>query len=524
MITDFHFLRPWWLLAVVAAALLVWLLDRRGDVRRRWQNLIAPNLLDHLLVDNGHVRGLRPVHLMAGLLALSAVAVAGPTWEKERPPFTEDLAPLAIAIDLGSTMDATDVSPTRIERAKLKVQDIMQRRKGARTALFAYAGSAHMVLPLTDDMSLVTTYISALSTALMPIKGKDTAKALEVVETALAGESVPGTILFMTDGVERASFGAFTGYKGRNDLMVLGIGTAEGGAVMLARGQYLTDVNGARVQARLDVDALKELQHNSSVQIATITLDDTDIDWIIHRVQSAFTQKTDEGLERWRDFGWYLTIPVALIAMLTFRRGSRVHWLGAVMPLLLISLAAAPPTKAADFADIWLTPDQQGQRAFDIGDYSGAAAHFENPAWRGAALYRTGRYQDAIDAFARSTDSESYYNAGNALMHLDKADEAAAAYRQALKQRPNWQQAAANLELAERRKKEKEDQEKERQQEQAGLDPDQIQFDDKAGKGKEGQVNVAVQTAEVWMRNIQVSPAQLLARKFALESARDKPQ
>ena len=170
MIADFHFLRPWWLLAVVAAALLVWLLDRQSDMRSRWRSLIAPNLLDHLLIEQVATRRLRPVHLVAGLLALSAIAAAGPTWEKERPPFVEDRAPLAIAIDLGPTMDATDITPTRLERAKLKVQDIMERRKGARTALFAYAGSAHMVLPLTDDASLVATYLAALSPALMPVE------------------------------------------------------------------------------------------------------------------------------------------------------------------------------------------------------------------------------------------------------------------------------------------------------------------------------------------------------------------
>ncbi|MCV9999635.1 VWA domain-containing protein [Pararhizobium sp. YC-54] len=523
MITDFHFLRPWWLLAVLAALLLVWLLDRQSDMRARWKNLIAPNLLDHLLIDRVPTRGLRPVHLIAGLLALSAIAAAGPTWEKERPPFVEDRAPLAIAIDLGPTMDATDISPTRLERVKLKVQDIMERRKGARTALFAYAGSAHMVLPLTDDALLVATYLAALSPALMPVKGKDTAKALDVIEAALADETAPGTILFMTDGVERTAFSAFAGYKGRNDLMVLGVGTSEGGPVRIGNGEYLTDASGARVQAKLDVDALKALQSAASVQVATVTLDDADIDWIVHRIQSAFTQKTDEGLQRWRDFGWYLTIPIALLTMLTFRRGHKIHWLGALM-LIMLPLAAAPQAKAADFADAWLTPDQQGKRAFQRGDYAAAAEHFASPAWHGAALYRAGRYQDAIDAFAQSADPESYYNQGNALMQLDKTEEAIAAYRQALKQRPEWPEAKANLKLAERRKKEKDDQEEEQQQEQAGLDPDQIQFDDKGKKGKEGQVNVAAQTAEMWMRNIQVSPAQLLARKFSIEASGEKPQ
>jgi len=524
MMTDFHFLRPWWLLVVVAAGILIWMLNRQMDKRARWEDLIAPNLLKHLLIEHVASRGLRPAHLIAALLALSAIAAAGPTWEKERPPFVEDRAPLAIALDLGPTMDATDINPSRLARAKLKVQDIMTRRKGARTALFAYAGSAHMVLPLTDDASLIATYLAALSPALMPVQGKNTAKALDVIEASLADETAPGTILFMTDGVDRPSFPAFSGYKGRNDLMVLAIGTAEGGPVKAGDGTYLTDAGGARVQARMDVDALKALKSASSVQVATVTLDDADVDWIVHRIQSAFTQKTDEGLQRWRDIGWYLTIPVAMLLMLTFRRGTKIHWLGALL-LVSLSMAAMPKQgAAADFTDAWFTPDQQGQRAFRSGDFTAAAARFQNPAWRGAALYRAGRFQDAIDAFAQSADSESYYNQGNSLMQLDKTDEAIEAYKQALKQRPDWAEAKGNLALSERRKKEKDDLEKEQQQEQAGIDPDQIQFDDKGKKGKEGQVSLAAQSAEMWMRNIQVSPAQLLARKFSIEASKEKLQ
>jgi Ca-activated chloride channel family protein len=64
MIADFHFLRPWWLLAVLAAGLLVWLMRRQSDMRSRWKHLIAPNLLDHLLVDRGQARTFRPVYLV----------------------------------------------------------------------------------------------------------------------------------------------------------------------------------------------------------------------------------------------------------------------------------------------------------------------------------------------------------------------------------------------------------------------------------------------------------------------------
>ncbi|MBM3091969.1 VWA domain-containing protein [Ensifer sp. T173] len=518
MITDFHFLRPLWLLALLAAPLLVMLIGRRTDVRSQWQNMIAPHLLDHLLIEKGGRRWLQPVHLTAVLIVIAAIAAAGPTWQREKPPFVEDTAPLAIAIDLTETMNATDVSPTRLERAKLKVQDILSLRKGARTALFAYAGTAHMVLPLTDDANLIKTYLAALSPSIMPVTGRDTGRALQVAEDALSSETVPGTILFMTDGVERTAFDAFARYQGRNDLMVLGIGTADGGPVKTADGQFLTDATGARVRAKLDVDALKALQAASKAQVATVTPDDSDVRWIIRRIQSSFAQKTAEGLTRWYDAGWWLTIPIALLAALWFRRGWTVRW--AVYLVAVGTVLPGVKAEAADrsFADLWFTPDQQGQRAIDRGDFQGAAGDFQDPAWQGVALFRIGRYQDAIDAFAQGDTAESYYNQGNALMHLDKAEEAIAAYQQALKRRPDWPEARQNLAVAEKRKADNDKQDQDAQQEAAGLDPDQIQFDDKGKKGKEGTVAGAPQTAEMWMRNIQVSPADLLARKFAIEA------
>lgn len=523
MIADFHFLRPFWLLALVAVPLLVVLIGRRTDARSQWQGMIAPHLLDHLLIEKGGARRFHPVHLTAALIAIAAIAAAGPTWQRERPPFVEDTAPLAIAIDLTATMNATDISPSRLERTKLKVQDILSLRKGARTALFAYAGTAHMVLPLTDDANLIRTYVAALSPGIMPVAGKNTGKALQVVEDALSGETVPGTILFMTDGVERTAFDAFAQYKGRNDLMVLGIGTANGGPVKTADGQFLTDATGARVRAKLDVDALKALQAASVAQVATVTPDDADVRWIVRRIQTSFAQKTAEGLTRWYDAGWWLTIPIALLAALWFRRGWTVRW--AVYLVAIGTVLSGAKAEAADrsFADLWFTPDQQGQRATARGDFQGAAGDFTDPAWQGVALYRIGHYQEAIDAFAQGDTAESYYNQGNALMHLDRAEEAIAAYQQALKRRPDWPEAKQNLAVAEKRKADKDKQDQDAQQEAAGLDPDQIQFDDKGKKGKEGTVAGAPQTAEMWMRNIQVSPADLLARKFAIEAKDAQP-
>ena len=517
MIADFHFLRPWWLLAILAAMAFCLLASRQSDMRVRWREMIAPRLLDHLVSDDRSRSRLKPYHLTAALFAIAALALAGPTWERELPPFVQDEAPLVIAIDLSQTMDAIDVTPSRLERAKLKVHDLLALRPAARTALAAYAGSAHLVLPLTDDATLVRSYADALATRIMPVAGKNTAAALAMADKMLSDTGVPGTILLLTDGVDAGSVDAVAHVDGRNNVVLLGIGTAEGGPVKSSDGNFATGPRGGRLFAKMDVDALKRLQRMGGVSVATFTSDDSDVRWIIQRIKTHFAQKTAEAQTRWRDFGWWLTIPIALLAALSFRRGWVVRWTGVL--LMLHFLASPDAALAADrhFADMWLTPDQQGRLAYQRGDFDEAAAAFENNEWRGAALYRAGKYSEAVDAFAREDTPDAWYNQGNALLHLSRFDDAVAAYQRALALRKPWPAAEANLAIAEKLVAIEKDKEEEQQQ-APNLKPDEIQFDDKGKKGKKGKVAGAEQTSDIWMMNIEVSPADLLARKFALEA------
>jgi Ca-activated chloride channel family protein len=512
---EFHFLRPVWLLALPAALALAWVVARREDVRSRWRGLIEPQLLDHLVVDPRARWRVRPVYATVAAIMVGAIGAAGPTWKRERPPFAEDKAPLAIAIDLSQTMDAIDVTPSRLERAKLKVHDLLALRPGARTALFAYAGSAHLVLPLTDDAALIGTYLDALATNLLPPGSKDTAKALRLIDESLAREAVPGTILFLTDGVEPAVFDAFKQHSGNDQLMVLGIGTEQGGPVRTGPDSFLEDATGRRVFTRLDVDGLRRLRQ-AGVDVATVTLDDADIEWVERHVQTHLAQRQSETATRWQDEGWWLTLPIGLLAALWFRRGWTIRWVSAVLLVLGVSASQA---RAADFSDAWLTPDQQGRLYFQRGDFAQAAAHFADPMWKGVALYRAGEFAAAIEAFALVDTPESYYDQGNALARLGKYPEAVKSYQKALEGRPGWPEAKRNLALVQKLipPPKKED-----YGEAPNLPPDQIKFDDLGKKGKRGEVQLnAAQTAEMWMRNIQTSPAQLLRRKFALE---DQPQ
>lgn len=327
--SQFHFLRPLWLLGIAGALALVVLVRRRHSLEMQWKGIIAPHLLSHLKVGTGGRFGVRPVDAVAFALVLLSIAVAGPSWEREPSPFVEDTSPLVIAVDLSLSMDAIDVAPTRLERAKQKIRDLLKQRKGARTGLLVYAGSAHMVLPPTDDPAVLETFVTELATNIMPVPGKDPAGALALADEMLSREETPGTILFVTDGIPKEHFSAFVDHKEQSpdQVMILGVGTSKGGPVMTAEGRFATDAAGRRIVAKLDVEGLKTLADEAGVWVATVTVDEEDVERLQRGVQSHLQSAISEDENaRWKDAGYWLIWPVMLLALAWFRKGWTVRW------------------------------------------------------------------------------------------------------------------------------------------------------------------------------------------------------
>ena len=525
-----HFLRPHWLWLLLAVPVIYLSFRIRDDMRARWKRYIDPELLDHLIVARKRRWRFRPIHMVCLLIFLGAMAIAGPTWKREQPPFTEDKAPLVIALDLSQTMDAIDLDPTRLERAKLKLRDLLRVRNGGRTALFVYAGTAHMVLPFTTDESLFDLYLSSLSTSLMPARGKDTGKALRTIEDFLKDEPVPGTILFVTDGIEPQALPALRKFTAENEdqteILVMGVGTSSGGPVRTSAQGFLTDNLGRRVYSKLDVNALRSLSH-IDIAATTLTLNDDDIHWIQRRAQhhlQAVQQRNSKT--RWIDEGYWLTVPVAAVALFWFRKGWTVRWTSAALAVVFVVPSSGDQSRFS-WMDLWLTHDQQGRYYFEKAEYKTAAEKFEDPIWRGLALTRAGDYEEALNAFALSDSAEAWYNQGDALAHLGKYPEAVQAYQQALARRNPWPEALDNLALVESLIPKAKNKDKDQEQEAPNLPPDQMKFDEKGEQGKKTQMRIKLdpkKMAEIWMRNIQTTPADFLRRRFAMQATKEPHQ
>ena len=150
---PFHFLRPWWLLALLVVAAGVLALWRAGSVlHSELSRLVDAELLPHLLQ-----RACRqPAACRHGLFAAGwvlAAAGAGRTHLEPASPSRcmRERAAQVVAISLSQRMLARDVAPSRLDRARYKARDLLAGNRDGQNALIAFAGEAFVVAPLTTD-------------------------------------------------------------------------------------------------------------------------------------------------------------------------------------------------------------------------------------------------------------------------------------------------------------------------------------------------------------------------------------
>jgi Ca-activated chloride channel family protein len=308
VLTNFHFLRPYWLLALIPAG-IIWFVLREGwGPTRRLGDIIAPHLLRHLLRGQDQRKGLRPQHILLLLWILLIVAVAGPSWRMAPSPFAEDRAGLMLLLKLDPGMEAEDIRPSRLERARHKIRDLLALRTGGLAGLVAYSGSAHLVMPLTRDMRIIEQMAQALDPSVMPTEGDALAEALALAAEQFDRRNTAGSMLVITDGVDPAQIQASID-SGKKDGLAVQILAAVG-----SRAQAVQSGIEAGAQAL-------------GAPFYLMTVDDTDVRRISSRVEKLIAGAAAENEKRrWQDSG-YALVPFILFGMLLWaRRGWSVRW------------------------------------------------------------------------------------------------------------------------------------------------------------------------------------------------------
>jgi Ca-activated chloride channel family protein len=482
MPAEFQFLRPEWLWAIPAVIATAVLLGRRQLGPGNWQQVVDPALVPHVLSGSARRKSDLRWWLLGITGVLGVLSLAGPAWERiEQPVFRSDQA-LVVALDLSRSMDAQDVTPSRMLRARLKILDILERRAGGQTALVVYSSNAFTVTPLTNDADTIAALVNSLSTDIMPSRGSYPTAAIYKGQQLLeqAGAAY-GEVLLITDGgsspaTERAARDLRdAGYT----LSVLGVGSKEGAPIPKLSGGFVTDQAGRIAVARLEERGLRELAMSGGGRYATLSSDGRDLDYLMEGEVGA-RKASDDALatDRWREEGPWLALLLLPLGALAFRRG----W---VVVLAIGILPLSQPAEASLWDDLWLNKDQQAQRELEAGNAADAAGLFEDPEWRAVAEYEAGAYAQSASRFAEQEDLRNLYNLGNALARQGEFESAIDAYEQVLEADPGNEDAAFNRDLL------KQMQDQESQQQNQG--DDQQSSDQSGGDSEESQSDASSQ-------------------------------
>ena len=522
MPVDFHWLRPEWLLALPAVGLITLVLARRQLAPGSWQRIVDPALAPYVLSrEQVKSMGYRWwLVMLAGILA--AVAMAGPSWNRvEQPVFRSEQA-IVVALDLSRSMDAQDVTPSRLTRAKLKVLDILERRKSGQTALIVYSSNAFTVTPLTTDSDTVAALVNSLSTDIMPSRGSYPPAAIQKGQQLLEQAGVRfGEVLLMTDGgsspasEQAAEELRDAGYT----LSVLGVGTSEGAPIPRPGGGFVTDRSGQLAVPKLLTSDLRDLAAAGGGRYATLTSDERDLDLLLSG-ESGSGAETDQSLatDQWQEEGPWLLLLLVPLAALAFRKG----W---VLSILILAIPYPQPVYASTWDDLWRTQDQQGRGALEEGNVADAAVLFEDPLWRAYANYQVEDYAGSAQGFAGHDDADSLYNFGNALARMGEFEPALGAYERVLELDPNSEDAAYNRDLIKQLIEQQDSQDGEQgdQESEDGGGGEQSEGEsqsDQAGEeGAEGDPSAEGEEGETSAREQEMTDEDLEALQKELERA-----
>ena len=467
--TDFHFIRPWWLLAFFALFLVIFLLKRMRVAHSGWQQFL-PGHLAKVLIDGSSTS--KPLSLTVPFVIglLSIIALAGPTWEKLPQPVYQIQRGSVLIMDMSYSMYSTDITPNRLTRAKYKATDLLDNLNEGEIGLIAYAGDAFTISPLTDDINNIKVLLPAISPEIMPVLGSNPLAALTLANEMLKNAGhLEGDIYWFTDGIDNEDIQDINDWSRESPhrLNILGVGSASGAPITLPSGELMKDNSGAIVVPKTNEKRLYGLASRGRGSYRTITNDNSDINTLIEQAKKASGEnknaEEDESRnklgDQWQEMGPYLLVLLLPFLLGYFRRGT-------VLLLLPFCFLLSPQQSAyaLEWQDLWQTKDQQAQQKYNQQNYSEAAAKFKDPLWQASAQYKAGDYQKAVESFSKFDSADALYNKGNALAKLQQLDEAIAAYEQALEKAPNHLDAQKNKSVVEQLKQQQEQQEQQEQQ------------------------------------------------------------
>ena len=464
-IDNFHFLRPLWFLGLLLLIFLPFFLRLYGKNISSWNTVCDKHLLEVLLTHQDERKSKLSILALVLAYFLSILALSGPTWERTPSYGATGGKNTVFVLDMGVDMGASDINPTRLERSKYKLYDLLEKIKGDSAGLVLFDNEGYMVSPLSEDLTVLSNIIPTLDLSVMPGNGasvieKGIREAVNLLDSSKAGR---GRIIVLTGAGSSSAINAKSEVKRAADkghiVSILAVGTEGGAPAPNPSGNFYTDGEGRTILFKTGMKELSELAFYGNGVFTEIRSDDIDLERILSKSFGLDEEiRTNEiKVDEWKDMGVYLLLVIVPLFLFAFRRG--------FIAVILLCIMNPLSSEAGVWEDLWLNSDQQGIDFLDQGDYKQAGSKFKDSRWKGYALYKGGDYKGSIKHLSGLKDVTSLYNLGNAKAYDGDISGAISSYEEVLKIDPDHEDARYNLEYL-KREQEKQEQE-EQQQEQA---------------------------------------------------------
>ena len=467
MLEQFHFLEPLWLLALLPLAALFWLVSQTNTDSRAWEKIIDANLLPLLLQGEDKNTSRFPRFLLAAVWFLVVIALADPVWEKIPRPVFQTNAARVIVLDLSNSMLIDDLKPSRLARARFKVEDILSGEEEGQTGLVLFAGEAFTASPLTRDTETIRSILKVLTPQIMPAQGSRADLGLMKAHELLKQSGIAnGQVLLIADGVSQKSASINAAKALRNDghkVSVMAVGTKAGGKINFRNNVSRT--------VKLVEEPLSNIAKSGGGNYHLMTTNNTDLKRLLSSAtdnssleEKQSTSDADENIQNreWHSTGPWLVLILLPFAALVFRKG----WLLNIAAVSLIFGLSSQPKEvmaAENESQSQSQPQelsqtnwqnllerltknkaQRANQALINQQYEKARDLSSDPLGRGSAEFKLEEYEEALDSFKQAQGADARYNEANTLAKLEKYEEAIAAYDEALELDSGMQDALDN--------------------------------------------------------------------------------
>ena len=493
---------------IVIRLLMVW------QQKKRLRRFGDPELVKALTPDVSRFRPAVKFWLALTALALIIVMVARPQFGTKISHEKRTGIETIICMDISNSMLAEDVTPSRLDRAKMLIENLVDNFTNDKIGLIVFAGDAFVQLPITSDYVSAKMFLSTIDPSMMATQGTDIAKAVTMASHSFTQqEGVGKAIIVITDGEDHEG-GALEAAKEAQEkgmrVYVLGVGSSKGAPIPMGNGDYLKDNTGQTVMTGLNEEMCRQVaqagggayihvENNSRAQEQL----DAELDKLSKKeIASTIYSDFDEQFQAVGIIALLLLIIEICILEVKnplLRRISLFKRKAVVLVLLLLTAIGAQAQSDRQYV-------RQGNKQFRLGNYAEAEVRYRkaveknerNPQANynlGNALLAQRKDSSSVSQLEMAAKLETapirkaqaYHNIGVICQNKKMFGEAIEAYKEALRLNPADDETRYNLALCKRQQKQQQQDQQQQQQNQNQQKQEQDKKDQQQQQQKQDQ-------------------------------------